>query len=164
MTNNAVYLHEWKDSGLFGMIMDFEGVWISENEFHSLTAPYSNVEAWEERKKEAATALEKEDYRDIDVLLASYHTGGYEGDAFVLFKKNGKLFEVHGSHCSCYGLERQWQPEETTVESIRHRLATGTLGYEDYSGNKFALELSAILNRLEDQVTECGSTEGAKRP
>jgi hypothetical protein len=36
----------------------------------------------------------------------------------VIFEKDGKLWEVNGSHCSCYGLEGQWQPEETTWEAI----------------------------------------------
>jgi len=52
----------------------------------------------------------------------------------VLFKRNDKLFEVHGSHCSCHGLSEesysggstQWQPEETTREAILHRLDHGS--------------------------------------
>ena len=56
---------------------------------------------------------------DSDILFADYHTPPYEGYAFVLFKKDGKLYEVNGSHCSCHGLSEesysggptQWQPE-----------------------------------------------------
>jgi hypothetical protein len=54
----------------------------------------------------------------VEVLFAYYDGGGYDGTAFVLFRKDGKLYEVHGSHCSCYGLEDQWEPEECTVESL----------------------------------------------
>jgi len=53
-----------------------------------------------------------------ELLFASYGGGSYEGDAFVLFRKDGKLFEVNGSHCSCYGLEGQWGPEETSIEAL----------------------------------------------
>jgi hypothetical protein len=53
-----------------------------------------------------------------EILAACYNIGGYEGDAYVLFRQNGKLFEVFASHCSCYGLEGQWSPEETTLEKI----------------------------------------------
>lgn len=56
-----------------------------------------------------------------EVLLAWYGDGSYWGDSFVLFRKDGKLFEVNGSHCSCYGLEGQWEPEETTVEALEKR-------------------------------------------
>jgi len=36
----------------------------------------------------------------------------------VLFKRGGKLYDVNGSHCSCFGLEDQWLPEETTVAAL----------------------------------------------
>ena len=55
------------------------------------------------------------------ILLASYTYENYTGDAFVLFERDGKLFEVNGSHCSCYGLEDQWEPEETTKEALLAR-------------------------------------------
>lgn len=58
---------------------------------------------------------------DDEVLLAAYDIDGYEGDAFVLFQRDGKLYEVHGGHCSCYGLEDQWTPEETTWEALAMR-------------------------------------------
>lgn len=51
---------------------------------------------------------------DNEVLFAFYGRESWEGDAFVLFEKNGQLYEVHGGHCSCYGLEDQWLPEETS--------------------------------------------------
>jgi hypothetical protein len=58
---------------------------------------------------------------DSNILHAVYNHEGYEGSAFVLFKKGGKLYEVSGSHCSCYGLEGQWKPEETTWEALAIR-------------------------------------------
>ena len=63
------------------------------------------------------------------ILFASYDTPSYEGDAFVLLKIDGVLYEVHGSHCSCYGLEDQWDPEETTIEALRMRPRDETLLY-----------------------------------
>ena len=76
-----------------------------------------------------------------EVLVASYTYEDYSGDAYVLFKRDGKLWEVHGSHCSCYGLsesnyygdeaaQTQWQPEETSAEAILHRIEKGTWGEE----------------------------------
>lgn len=56
-----------------------------------------------------------------NVLLAWYGYGDYDGSSFVLFEKDGKLFEVNGSHCSCNGLEDQWEPEETSWEALAIR-------------------------------------------
>jgi hypothetical protein len=80
--------------------------------------------------------------RNLEILLADYRYEAYEGLAWVLYRKDGKLFEVHGSHCSCYGLEGQWEPEETTVESIRHRVKEGWLG--DGRGK----EMHTLLEKL----------------
>ena len=88
----------------------------------------------------------------VNVLLASYGTPSYEGSAFVLFERGGKLFEVGGSHCSCYGLEGQWEPEETTIESLRHRLDQGNLGNEQYDENPFATELRGVLDLMTSNV------------
>lgn len=64
----------------------------------------------------------------VTVLVASYTYEDYNGDAYVLFERDGKLWEVHGSHCSCYGLEEQWEPEQTDEASIRHRFTKGYFG------------------------------------
>lgn len=69
-----------------------------------------------------------------EVLVASYSYEDYSGDAYVLFRRDGKLFEATGSHCSCYGLSEnhydgncksQWEPEETTAEAVLHRVNEG---------------------------------------
>ena len=84
----------------------------------------------------------------VNILLASYGTPSYEGYAFVLFERGGKLYEVNGSHCSCYGLEGQWSPEETTKAALMHRLDNGSLGADEYSENLFSAELKAVLESL----------------
>ena len=53
-----------------------------------------------------------------EIIYANYDVYGYEGSAFVVFEHDGDLFEVHGSHCSCFGLEGQWSPEPTSWEAI----------------------------------------------
>ncbi|WP_449600335.1 hypothetical protein [Paenibacillus sp. Marseille-Q9583] len=97
------------------------------------------------------------DKEDIEVILASYTNENYEGEAFVLFrrKSDGKLYEVNGSHCSCYGLEGQWNPEETTVEALEHRLVNGTLGKSGWDDdiNRFADELTEVLRSLNGSTT-----------
>jgi hypothetical protein len=64
--------------------------------------------------------------RGARIYIASYEEGSYEGDAFVLFERDGKLYEVNGSHCSCMGLEGQWKPEETSWEALAHIMRVGT--------------------------------------
>lgn len=103
----AKYLNDWSESGEDGMLSDF--------------------------------GITKEAIAGATILIASYTYEDYSGSAYVLFRRDGKLFEVFGSHCSCYGLSEsgigdggsQWEPEETTVEAITHRLTKGTWGEED---------------------------------
>lgn len=61
----------------------------------------------------------------IIILYAEYKICDYDGDAFVLFQKNGKLYEVNASHCSCSGIEGEWEPEQTSKEALKHYLKEG---------------------------------------
>ncbi len=79
------------------------------------------------------------------ILYAQYDCVDYDGKALVVFRKNRKLYEVNGSHCSCYGLEGQWEPELTSVRALRHRLENGTLG--SYLGI-YEKEFKAVLEGL----------------
>jgi hypothetical protein len=69
------------------------------------------------------------------VHLAWYGYGSYCGDSLVIFEKDGKLFEVNGSHCSCSGLEGQWEPEETSWAALSKRDLSG-----ECDGSKDATE------------------------
>lgn len=44
----------------------------------------------------------------------------YEGHAFLFMrhKEDQKWYEVQGWHCSCFGFEAQFQPDETMLECI----------------------------------------------
>jgi hypothetical protein len=64
---------------------------------------------------------------NVHILLASYAGMGYDGYAFVLFVEDDKLYEVHGSHCSCDGLEEQWEPEETSIVALQARAREGSV-------------------------------------
>lgn len=85
------------------------------------------------------------DLKDTNVLFASYSCADYSGDAFVLFEKDGKLYEVNGGHCSCYGLEGQWAPEETAVDAIMYRLYDGKMGQDSWSDNVYSEALKSYL-------------------
>lgn len=81
----------------------------------------------------------------VTILFAAYTYESYSGDAFVLCVKDGKLYEVNGGHCSCYGLEEQWELEETTPEAIRQRLDNKNYGIEA----QFKPEIKDTLRRYE---------------
>lgn len=49
---------------------------------------------------------------DEEILFASYAPGSYCGDAVVVFHREGRFYMNEASHCSCYGLENQWSPDE----------------------------------------------------
>jgi len=75
-----------------------------------------------------AFQVDENELKGAFILYATYDIDGYEGSAFVLFERDGQLYEVHGSHCSCYGLEGQWEPEETTADALVHCIKNGYLG------------------------------------
>lgn len=97
----------------------------------------------DESVDQIAADFQSDEPKSVEVLLAYYDYEDYSGSAFVLFRKEGKLHEVNGSHCSCYGLEGQWEPEETTVEAITHRLEAGHYGIDPFKS-----ELRDVLDHL----------------
>ena len=76
--------------------------------------------------------IEETELDGCNILYANYSLGCYEGSALVVFQKEGKLYEVNASHCSCFGLEQQWSPEETTRESL---LTRPSFYMSDYDGD-----------------------------
>ena len=66
-------------------------------------------------------SIDKDSVKGYKVLYAWYEYADYSGSAFVLLKKGRKLYEVNGGHCSCYGLEDQFELEETNVEALLKR-------------------------------------------
>jgi hypothetical protein len=105
--------------------------------------------------------VEPEKLADISILVAYMSVGDYgcDSSAFIVFKRDGDLYEVNASHCSCFGFDAQdysgtdgtqWEPEIVPdVSAILQRtdwsLASG--GYdEDQAGN--AAKIRAHLSSL----------------
>jgi hypothetical protein len=87
---------------------------------------------------------------DGEVLFAQYEYLDYDGSAVVLFAHDGKLWFVEGGHCSCYGLEDQWEPEEMTVPMMQ-RIVKGETptGFSSYGFGKSAcIEVLRVLDDL----------------
>lgn len=98
---NGVFLEDWADSGADGMFKDF------------------SVSGAERELIEAG----------FEVLHAFYCYEDYSGLALVVLRSrsDGELWEVNGSHCSCHGLEDQWEMESTTFEALERRNAARAL-------------------------------------
>ncbi len=141
-----VFLHNWTEK--IDVIGDFENVYLTGKEYRATDAPYANKEYWLEKKQQMDEALKK--YADVNILFASYGTDNYSGDAWVLFEKDGQLFEANGSHCSCYGLEGQWSPEPVVLEELKTRIEAGYFGRDSYSDNEFVHELMVFLGLAQE--------------
>lgn len=100
---------------------------------------YDNLEGMnEEDIKEGLVShweASQEEVDRFDILVAQEEYEQYEGYAFYLLreKETGKLFEVNGGHCSCYGFEGQFEPEETSVEAMKMR----KYGFAERLGENF---------------------------
>lgn len=91
------------------------------------------------------------DREGVKILFASYENEGYDGYAQVIFYKDEALYEVTGSHCSCYGLEAQWDPQLIDLDEIRGLARRSVRAYgADYSGflNSIAAALECSVEKL----------------
>jgi hypothetical protein len=99
---------------------------------------------------EAFGGTSEDDLADAKIHLAWYGDGDYCGRAVVIYDKAGQLFWVVGSHCSCNGLEEQWEPIETDWETLRHVRDHGTeFKADEHEGSIF---LEEQMNKLLDGV------------
>lgn len=90
----------------------------------------------------------------IQILLAHYSYEDYSGWARVVYWDmiEKQLYEVHGSHCSCYGLEGQWEPEKCSIQDIIHDLDQ-TRVYEELEfikANQFQATLATMQKEEQD--------------
>lgn len=108
--------------------------------------PVSIFGEWSEQGGES---LEVQDWAEkYHIVLAYYAYEGYDGTAFMLLQdKLGQLYEVYGSHCSCNGLEGQFEPEVSELVELEKRLLS-KFGYNRDGEDTWATELSKVLTWL----------------
>lgn len=114
--------------------MKYFNQWSGIDDLHKDFLDYGE---WEDGKRLKDFPTDKE------ILFASYELGGYEGDSTVLFQRDGKLYQNSASHCSCYGLEGQWGPDEVVPEQLLKQSAP----YEDH-GDEAIAAWRELVNRL----------------
>ena len=89
--------------------------------------------------------------KHLVLLYADYTYEDYSGDAYVLGynKENKQFFEVHGSHCSCYGLEGQWDEEYyEDAKQLQDAIKKRFEGRSKYS--RYAYSSDEFKNWLEE--------------
>ena len=129
LIDNSLYLEDW------AVAWDNKLV---ENPFEAMKSDFENYDGKSIRD-------------DIEIIVAYYSYEDYSGDALVIYKENGKLYEVTGGHCSCYGLEGQWEPEEINKEYILHKINEGRWLYYEVEVNKIINNhLIKVLNLKEN--------------
>ena len=74
---------------------------------------------------------------NYEILIAYESVGSWGCDSasyFLMKKKDGTYWEFDGSHCSCYGFEGQYEPQEATKEYLNSdRFSFCCGGYDDNS-------------------------------
>jgi hypothetical protein len=79
------------------------------------------------------------DLENKEVLVAYESVGDYgcDSNSFFLLKDrtSGELFEIHGSHCSCYGFEGQLKLERSSKDSLKYRNREGHVFYTGFYDN-----------------------------
>lgn len=100
------------------MTQKYFGSW---DTYEQMRASWFDYHYDHKQQKEVRDEVPADFPTEDQILFASYGGAMYEGDATVVFMRDGKIFENHGGHCSCYGLEGQWSPEETTHAALAMR-------------------------------------------
>jgi len=76
--------------------------------------------------KDVQYEFDMNDPEPANVIFASYEGGNYDGWATVCWiTDDGKIGYASGSHCSCHGLEGQWDPEFYTKEMFHEMVMRG---------------------------------------
>lgn len=95
----------------------------------------------------------REEVDKYDILIAYESVGSWGCDSSSFFllrdRETGKLYENHGSHCSCYGFEDQFRPEETTIAYLKsNNFYFETGGYDGESMTNQEKVKNYIKNEL----------------
>jgi hypothetical protein len=98
----------------------------------------------------------KEEVEQYEILIAYESVGcsGCDSTGFFLLKhkETGRLYEVHGGHCSCYGFEDQFEPKETTVKYLTSDMfCVYTGGYDGY-GKQNKEDVKEFIEKYHEEM------------
>lgn len=82
----------------------------------------------------------------ITLVYHVYSYEDYSGESygFGYDSERDEWFEVYGGHCSCYGLEGQWEPQYSSFESLMHAIER-TLEAEHYRSQRNSEQLAEFV-------------------
>jgi hypothetical protein len=114
--------------------------WTDKNEIADAFTGISQYSGETEKKQAEPEKLKI--LKDLEGLIfANLDSWSYEESARIIFERDGKLWEVKTSHCSCNGFEDAWAPEETSWEQLK--MIKPEEFSEEKEGQKFIVELLA---------------------
>jgi hypothetical protein len=89
---------------------------------------------------------------DLEILIGYESVGdwGCDSSSYFLLKNkiSDELFEIHGSHCSCYGFENQFDLEPMTLEAIKLRSYLFNTGGYDTESKENVDEAMEFINSM----------------
>lgn len=99
---------------------------------------YEGFDGWSAVQREFSADLGPEP----TFVFANYEQEGYEGSAIVVTADapEGPYRIVIGSHCSCMGLEDQWEPTEHGRKDLLRSIPT----YRDGGATAWAAEVFGL--------------------
>ena len=107
--------------------------------------------SWEDVCREFEESIPEPD----EVIFAVYDQEMYEGSADVVYRVGERFYWVSGSHCSCYGLEEQFDPEEYSAELLIAALRRGRHFY--WAGDRADVLREEIIERVISSASyHCG--------
>jgi hypothetical protein len=91
--------------------------------------------------------------KNLNILIAYESVGDWGCDSTSYFllkdKISDELFEIHGSHCSCYGFENQFDLEPMTLEAIKLRSYLFNTGGYDTESKENVDEAMEFINSMD---------------
>lgn len=94
---------------------------------------------------------------DIDIIVSATTYEDYQGIGLTVYCHEGVCYEVNSSHCSCFGHEGQWEPEEIKVGELLSRknyVSHGTWNRETKSYEFDDTDNNEIRRLLEEAVEQ----------
>lgn len=107
---------------------------------------------YEEAEKQLRLSLHG---AEILVAYESVGSWGCDSASFFLARNDGKLYENNASHCSCFGFEGQWEPEEAVLEAMEKRDYFSMGGYDNESDANQA-SIKAYISSLLKPTEQAG--------
>lgn len=104
--------------------------------------------SWDDVKREFETDFPE----PACVLFAAYEYEDYSGEALVVFDNGDGLKMVNGGHCSCRGLEGQWDIEDADAKQLRAEVSLD----RDYRYGLKARYRHEILSALDEYERKHG--------